>query len=69
MRKITLKAARVNAGLTQDEACNRLHISKSTLVAWEKNKASPKPIYFTAACRLYGFEPDEIFFPGDLSTT
>ena len=34
--RISLAAARVNAGLTQAEVAKTLHISPNTLVAWEK---------------------------------
>ena len=36
MPKITLKAARVNAELTQDEAAERIGKSKQTIMNWEK---------------------------------
>ncbi len=35
MPKITLKAARVNAGMTQDEAAHALNKTKQTIVNWE----------------------------------
>ena len=35
MPKITLKAARVNAGLTQDETAHALGKTKQTIVNWE----------------------------------
>lgn len=35
--KISIKAARVNAGYTIVEAAKKLGISPSTLVSWEKN--------------------------------
>lgn len=34
--KISLAAARVNAGLTQDEVAKRMHVSKTTILNWEK---------------------------------
>ena len=37
--KITLKAARVNAELTLDEAAERIGKSKQTIVNWENGKA------------------------------
>ena len=37
MIKISLRAARVNAELTQDNAAKALGISHSTLVKWEKH--------------------------------
>ena len=36
MPKITLKAARVNAGLTQQEVANELDVALSTVRNWEK---------------------------------
>lgn len=37
MPRITIKAARVNAGLTQAEAAKRLGISRSALIGYEKD--------------------------------
>ena len=39
--KVTLEAARVNAKLTQDEKEKRLHVTKQTLVNWEKYRSEP----------------------------
>lgn len=39
--KITMKAARVNAGLTQEDLANKLRVSKQTIVSWESGKTSP----------------------------
>ena len=38
MPKITLKAARVNAELTQDEAAERMGKTKQTIVNWENGR-------------------------------
>lgn len=35
MPKISLKAARVNAGLTQEQAAKAIGRTKQTLVSWE----------------------------------
>ena len=35
MPKITLKAARVNANLTQEEVAREMHRTKQTIVNWE----------------------------------
>ena len=40
MPKITLRAARVNADMTQDEAAERMGKSKQTIVIWETGKAA-----------------------------
>lgn len=38
MPKISLEAARVNAGLTQKELAEKLGVSNTTIVNWEKRK-------------------------------
>jgi DNA-binding XRE family transcriptional regulator len=60
--KITLAAARVNAGLTQKEAAKALCVSNKTLGAWESGKSSPKAKYVVTLCELYGVQYDNIFF-------
>ena len=40
-RRMTLKALRVNAGMTQVEAATKLGISEETLGNWEKGKTFP----------------------------
>ena len=39
--KWNLAACRVNAGLTQEEAAAKLHISPATIVAHERGKKNP----------------------------
>lgn len=63
MKRITLKAARVNANMTQLEVCKALQISRQTMVAWEKGRIPIKAVYLDAMCRLYGVTRDEIFLP------
>ena len=60
--KITLAAARVNAGLTQKEAAKALCISNKTLGAWESGKSLPNAKYVGNLCELYGVPYDNIFF-------
>ena len=42
MTRITLKAARVNAGYSQEEAAILLNISPYTLSNWERGVSMPK---------------------------
>lgn len=62
MVKITLKAARVNAGLTQKEAAAALNVSNKTLGSWEAGASMPNVKAVSAICALYGLEYDNIFF-------
>lgn len=62
MPKITLKAARVNAGLTQQEVANQLDVALSTVRNWENGTTTPKLAYFVKLCQLYNMPMDGIFF-------
>ena len=62
MPKITLKAARVNAGLTQKEAAKRLGVSNKTLWSWENGLSIPKANQISAICDLYGINYDNLIF-------
>ena len=62
MPKITLKAARVNVGLTQKEAAKRLDVSNTTLCNWENNVSVPKADKIDAICELYGIPYDNLIF-------
>lgn len=59
---ITLKAARVNAGLTQKEAAERLGISRGTLASYEMYKTKPDIEMAKRIADLYGVPVDGIIF-------
>lgn len=54
MIKIKLKAARVNAGLSQKEAAKLLKVSNKTLGNWEKGLSFPTVDKSAQICELYG---------------
>lgn len=62
MLKITLEAARVNAGLNQKEAAKLLHISNKTLQNWEHAKCFPDADKIPKICELYEIPYDNINF-------
>jgi transcriptional regulator with XRE-family HTH domain len=62
MFKISLKAARVNAGLTQKEAAKALEISNTTLCHWENGTAFPDANQIDRICKLYGVSYDNLNF-------
>lgn len=51
--KITLRAARVNAGLTREEASQRSGISMSTIKRWESGAIVPRPDRLRQLCEVY----------------
>lgn len=52
--QITLKAARINAGLTQEQVKQKLGYSRNTLYRWENGIGSPKFDDLMKLCGLYG---------------
>lgn len=60
--KITCRAARINAGYTQQEAADILGVSVSTLKNWENGKTYPKQPAIEKMCALYKRSYDSINF-------
>ena len=61
--QISLAAARVNAGLTQEDVAKRIRVSKQTIVNWEKGKIVPGIPQIETLSRIYGIPQDNIFLP------
>lgn len=57
-----LRAARVNAGLTQAKAAEHLEISKNTLVSYEMYRTKPDIEMAKKIAALYGMTVDDIIF-------
>lgn len=62
MPKLTLKAARVNAGIPQKQAAKELKVSNKTLSNWENGKALPKADKIVLICDLYQMDYNDIIF-------
>lgn len=60
--KITLKAARVNRGLTQEDVAKELKKSKTTIVNWENGKSTPDIETGKALAALFGCSVDDLIF-------
>lgn len=63
--KISLAAARVNAGLTQADVANKLHKTRQTIVNWEKGKQIPDFRTLYTLSGLYGIPMDAFFLPSE----
>ena len=59
---IHLKAARVNAGLTQEEVAAELGISKNTIVNYEAYRSTPTVETAQKLAKLYHMSVDDIIF-------
>ena len=61
--RISLAAARVNAGMNQEDTARELHVSNKTVVNWEKGKSIPSFATLQELSRLYGIPVDNISLP------
>ena len=62
MPRITLRAARVNAGYTQKEAALLLHVGNKTLSSWENGTTFPNVEKIRTICEVYGVTYNDIIF-------
>ncbi len=60
--RITLAAARVNAGLTQDQVRREMGITTNTIVSWENGQSEPKVSQALKLAELYKIPIDNIIF-------
>ena len=60
--RMTLAAARVNAGLTQKQVCDAIGISLPTLCMWERGYRSPKVDNAIKLAKLYNVPLENINF-------
>ena len=58
--RVTLKAARINRGLTQEEVAKELNVTKKTVGSWEMGKTMPKIDKIEQLCSLLGCRYDDI---------
>ena len=54
--KVSYKAARINAGITQKDAADSLGITQGTLLSYEKGYREPKADMLRRMSELYGCE-------------
>ena len=60
--RITMRAARTNAGLTQEEASKQLGISEVTLRNWESGRSAPRASKIPDICRAYKCSVENLIF-------
>lgn len=65
MEKLTMKALRVNAGLTQREAAKAIGVTIGTLCRWERGQASPPFEKIARLAELYNCSTDNFLMPFD----
>lgn len=65
--KISLKAARVNANMTQVQVGEAIGMSKDTVKSIESGKRGIDVMEFDKLCELYGCTRDDIFLPYEIA--
>lgn len=60
--RISLEAARVNAGMTQPQAAQAMGVSVTTILKWEKGTTMPTIDKAMALAELYSVPLDSINF-------
>lgn len=60
MRKFSIEAARVSAGLTQEQLAERMGVSRVSVGNWERGKKKISRKHFLSFLEVTGFEEDEI---------
>ncbi len=63
--KISLKAARTNANLTQKQAANKLNVTRDTISNWETGKTYPDALKIKDIERVYNVTYNDIIFLPD----
>ena len=61
--QISLADARVNAEMTQEDVAREMHVSKKTVVNWEKGKVLPSFAVMQALATLFKIPIDCISMP------
>ena len=67
MLKISLRAARINAGMTQKEVADKLRKHKMTIAHWENGQTPVDMANFAAMCNLYGVPENCVIMPKKLA--
>lgn len=61
--KISMAAARINAGLTQKKLADECGVSESTVINWEKGKTHPHIKRLPLLEKAYGIPLDNVKIP------
>lgn len=65
--KVTLRALRVNRGLTQSEAAEKIGVTRQTIQKWEASETFPTMKQLATICSVYGCGMGDIFLPNELA--
>jgi len=60
MERVSIKALRIDRGMTQEEFATALKVTKKTVSSWESGKTCPKLDKIEAICETLGVTYDSI---------
>lgn len=60
--KLTLKAARINVGMNQEEAAKKIEVSKDIISKWERGICMPNSKNIPKIEKAYNITYDNIYF-------
>lgn len=60
---LSIKAARVERGYTQEALAEKLGISKTTYIKWENGESVPKPMFMYALAYVLRMDADLLRVP------
>ena len=60
--QITLKAARINKNIKQEEAAKRIGVSEATISKWERGLCVPNVKFIPKIEEVYGVAYDQLLF-------
>lgn len=61
--QVSMKAMRVNAEMSQEQAAKAIGTTKRTLCSWENHETFPNALQLKRLCDVYGCEMNDIFLP------
>ena len=64
-KKLTMKAIRINANLTQQELADAMGVSRSSVIAWETGKTKISTVCLMAFCYVTNVTISDISLPGE----
>lgn len=62
MSKMSLRAARVDAGFTMRDVAERLNVNENTVSAWERGRSDPRAKQVSEMLKMYGRKFEDIDF-------
>jgi len=63
VKTLSIKAARVERGFSQEALAEKLGIGKRTLISWENGEVDVKPVSMFALAYVLNYDIDELRVP------